>query len=302
MYTLLGIVAAPPRTADEWRQAQLRRDPRLLTQDDCVRVHAADLSAAAWDAPFIITNASDRAALDLISMPRLRREFGNVTVKLGDAGSLVENGLGEQPRTSLKDALCFQCPTARDAEFNRITFTPLQDVLPADEVRQLLAAFTRTQLASTRRLNRFTLTAASFGHGIGWHHHAEAFFFLASGRKKWYVGEVDTRGPPQWPCSLIFALVNRPHMVEDARQHPRMPRGRAAPAQLEQALRNICIPDARTRSCIQEAGEIMFVPDMWSHEIFNIERTVGVQAMYTPGSPSALSLLHPDQRMIKSEL
>ena len=25
----------------------------------------------------------------------------------------------------------------------------------------------------------------------------------------------------------------------------------------------------------------MFVPDMWGHEIFNLEPTVGVQAMYT---------------------
>ena len=25
----------------------------------------------------------------------------------------------------------------------------------------------------------------------------------------------------------------------------------------------------------------MFVPDMWGHEIFNLEPTVGVRAMYT---------------------
>ena len=30
----------------------------------------------------------------------------------------------------------------------------------------------------------------------------------------------------------------------------------------------------------------MFVPDMWGHEIFNLEPTVGVQAMYTTGDAS----------------
>ena len=33
----------------------------------------------------------------------------------------------------------------------------------------------------------------------------------------------------------------------------------------------------------------MFVPDMWGHEIFNLEPTVGVQAMYTTGETPAAS-------------
>ena len=49
---------------------------------------------------------------------------------------------------------------------------------------------------------------------------------------------------------------------------------------MDGALRSICRTDAASRRCIQEAGEIMFVPDMWGHEIFNLEPTVGVQAMY----------------------
>ena len=235
-------------------------------------------------------------------MPRLRREFGNVTVKLGDAGSLVENGLGEQPRTSLKDALCFQCPTARDAEFNRITFTPLQDVLPADEVRQLLAAFTRTQLASTRRLNRFTLTAASFGHGIGWHHHAEALLLPRFRPQK----VVRRRGGYAWPPLSGRVRSFSPWSIGRTWWRTRgSTRECRAGEQRPRSSSRRCAISAypmRERAAAQEAGEIMFVPDMWSHEIFNIERTVGVQAMYTPGSPSALSLLHPDQRMIKSEL
>jgi hypothetical protein len=50
---------------------------------------------------------------------------------------------------------------------------------------------------------------------------------------------------------------------------------------VDSTLRSICRADAASRRCIQEAGEIMFVPDMWGHEIFNLEPTVGVQAMHT---------------------
>ena len=43
----------------------------------------------------------------------------------------------------------------------------------------------------------------------------------------------------------------------------------------------------------------MFVPDMWGHEIFNLEPTVGVQAMYTtvtgdaPGAGPAARAARP---------
>ena len=37
----------------------------------------------------------------------------------------------------------------------------------------------------------------------------------------------------------------------------------------------------------------MFVPDMWGHEIFNLEPTVGVQAMYTTGDASGSEGVHP---------
>ena len=56
---------------------------------------------------------------------------------------------------------------------------------------------------------------------------------------------------------------------------------------MDGALRSICRTDAASRRCIQEAGEIMFVPDMWGHEIFNLEPTVGVQAMYTTDTGDA---------------
>ena len=58
---------------------------------------------------------------------------------------------------------------------------------------------------------------------------------------------------------------------------------------VEGVLRSICRPHAASRSCIQEAGEIMYVPHRWGHEIFNLEPSVGVQAMHTPAWRGATS-------------
>ena len=323
-------------------QRQLRRDPELFLRDDCARVRIDALhSAASFDAPFIITNVSSsdttQPLSELLSLRRLRRLYGSKLIKHGDSGSLVANGLGEQPKMLLREALCFQC--ARNSEFNRITFTTLDDVVSAEDAALVKTAF--AAVVAARPLNRFTLTAAGAGHGIGWHFHDESFFLLAQGRKKWYVGAPtasqksgaataeDARAGHglAWPCDLIFRIANRPQYPRRGPPNPSTPhallRAPALPhfsaltrvrllspragrtieqlkhnldgqritrstlrsleeGDVDAVLRSICRPNAASRSCIQEAGEIMFVPHRWGHEIYNLEPSVGVQAMHTP--------------------
>ena len=123
------------------------------------------LAEQTFDEPFIITAASegsDGAPLsEVLSLRRLRRRYGEAIVKYGDPSSLVANGLGKQPTMPLAHALCVQCEsssTRNRGQLNRITFTNLDEVLPANESRQVLASF--AAVVAVRRLNRYTLTAA----------------------------------------------------------------------------------------------------------------------------------------------
>ena len=171
LHSMLQAAALADASAARRLDAQLRRDPELLTRDDCLRVPAHLLAEQTFDVPFIITAASrgsDGALLsevptlsEVLGLQRLRRRYGEAIVKHGDPSSLVANGLGKQPTMPLGEALCVQCEsssTRNRGQLNRITFTNLDEVLPANESRQVLASF--AAVAAVRRLNRYTLTAA----------------------------------------------------------------------------------------------------------------------------------------------
>ena len=171
LHSMLQAAALADASAARRLDAQLRRDPELLTRDDCLRVPAHLLAEQTFDEPFIITAASqgsDGAPLsevptlsEVLGLQRLRRRYGEAIVKHGDPSSLVANGLGKQPTMPLGEALCVQCEsssTRNRGQLNRITFTNLDEVLPANESRQVLASL--AAVAAVRRLNRYTLTAA----------------------------------------------------------------------------------------------------------------------------------------------
>ena len=92
-------------------------------------------------------------------------------------------------------------------------------------------------------MNKFTLTLASEGFGIGIHKHREAMFMLIEGVKKWYMCSSDG-------------------LEADTDTHPGF------------------YQEKSTHKCIQKSGEILYVPSEWYHEIFNIsEYTAGIQAL-----------------------
>ena len=37
--------------------------------------------------------------------------------------------------------------------------------------------------------------------------------------------------------------------------------------------------DLASHKCIQRPGEVLYVPNEWYHEIFNLDYTVGIQAL-----------------------
>ncbi|KAL7454249.1 hypothetical protein ACHAWC_005880 [Mediolabrus comicus] len=115
-----------------------------------------------------------------------------------------------------------------------------------DELRELMDAFpscTNSDISIGKM--KFTLTIASEGFGIGMHKHNAAMFMLLVGQKKWYMTDSsDLDG-----------------IVSESETHPRFYR------------------ELSSHKCIQQAGEVLYVPNGWYHEIFNLEYTLGIQAL-----------------------
>uniref|UniRef100_A0A6V2C5W6 JmjC domain-containing protein n=1 Tax=Ditylum brightwellii TaxID=49249 RepID=A0A6V2C5W6_9STRA len=225
----------------------LKRDPTLLTFDNVKRIDASQLHTISWEEPVIITNSiteelfSNRGILD---KNRLASVYGQVEVRTGNRETLIDNGITNSKPMALEKAL--QLPQSEGEEMHlecgTIVFSPVNE-LP-DSFQNEMRPFTNSFPDSSPSIQtkKFTLTLASEGFGIGMHKHQAAMFMLLRGRKKWYMSSSED-------------------VEEDSQTHPGFYREKSS------------------HKCIQKEGEVLFVPNMWYHEIFNLEYTAGIQAL-----------------------
>jgi hypothetical protein len=265
------------RTAIE---AQLQRDPSLLDFDNVPRIHISQLldknrndgEAVSWSEPVVITgcvslpqvtslkkdnNVNSNSCISLPTGARLMERFGETEVRTGNRNTLVENGFDNSLPMALGKAIEDDSGDS-SASGSRIVFSPVKE-LP-DSFRQdldpFLAGFPpfpsidqqqKKQPPGEETIEskqKYTLCiAGKEGFGIGFHKHNAALFMLLVGRKKWYMGASSSLDQSTEPTHPGFYTSKSSH------------------------------------KCIQQPGEVLYVPDQWYHEIFNLEYTAGIQAL-----------------------
>lgn len=126
-----------------------------------------------------------------------------------------------------------------------VVFTPTRE-LPSEfqnDLEPLVSRFPPFQDKKQGEQKKYTLCVANqAGFGIGMHKHNAAFFLLVQGRKKWYMSS-------------------------------------SAASELTDPTHPGFYTTKSTHKCIQKPGEILYVPNQWYHEIFNLEYTAGFQAL-----------------------
>ena len=220
---------------------QLLRDPNLFTFDNVRRVSIENIGQEKWEEPVIITtNISSTSSSSCLSCDTLVECFGEAEVRTGNRETLSENGFNNSAPMKLCDALG---PGGGGAspECSRIVFSPLTE-LPA-ELQQNLVKLSKVfpNIGPIGPNKKFTLCIGSSGFGIGFHKHNAALFLLVEGRKKWYMSSEDVEND----------LPTHPGFFKEKSSH----------------------------KVIQVPGEILFVPELWYHEIYNLSYTAGLQAL-----------------------
>lgn len=126
----------------------------------------------------------------------------------------------------------------------RMVFTPVDGELPEGLVHELGRFVDCIRRIDARGFSprKFTLTIAETGFGIGMHKHNPAMFMLLQGRKKWYMARGGSLDP-------------------SGETHPGF------------------YGELSSHKCVQQPGEVLFVPGDWWHEIFNLSYTVGIQGL-----------------------
>ena len=123
-----------------------------------------------------------------------------------------------------------------------VVFTPTKE-MPSDfqkDLQELLDSFPSFPKTDNENQKHTLCIANQAGFGIGMHKHNAAFFFLVKGQKKWYMASSGFVTEPTHPAFYTTKS---------------------------------------THKCIQQPGEILYVPEQWYHEIFNLEYTAGFQAL-----------------------
>ena len=229
-------------------ESQLKRDPTLLEFDNVQRVDIddiADIDQILWNTPVIITNVLPK---DLQHSILTRKElmidkYGDTTVRTGNRETLIENGFTNSMPMTFSNALDLRKNGSMHNDCGTIVFSPVKE-LPSDFISELkpLCDCFPNESRSEFIEKKFTLTIASEGFGIGMHKHNPAMFMLLVGNKKWYMSSSD---------DLEGVIDTHPRFYRDLSSH----------------------------KCIQRPGEVLYVPNEWYHEIFNLDYTVGIQAL-----------------------
>ncbi|GMI17425.1 hypothetical protein TrLO_g12024 [Triparma laevis f. longispina] len=224
--------------------SHLKRDPTLLEFDNVPRIEISQLGDVVvdWTQPIVIVNdcSNNNNNNNILARKALLEKFSDVEVRTGNRETLAENGFVNSQPMTLGDALKRADGGGADPECSRIVFSPVHE-LP-EKFRDYLSPMIEAIPSEPPAVKKkHTLVIGSEGFGIGFHRHNAAMFYLNEGRKKWYLG---------------------PQEVEnDVPTHPGFYKGKSS------------------HKVIQKPGEVLFVPENWYHEIFNLEFTAGIQAL-----------------------
>jgi len=98
---------------------------------------------------------------------------------------------------------------------------------------------------------------------VALHAHTEGWNALLHGRKRWFLYPPYVLPPLQYP-------VYKGQMEWVTTLYPQIKANPGLPQPLE---------------CIQEAGDLIFIPEGWFHATINLEETIGVRYPFLPFFP-----------------
>ncbi|MFT5600684.1 MAG: hypothetical protein ACI9N1_000920 [Flavobacteriales bacterium] len=95
------------------------------------------------------------------------------------------------------------------------------------------------------------------------HYHGDAFNILQSGTKHWIFYDAKTETNPE----------GRKHMMEMMKKYPP---GSQARDFFEKELKSTLLDIPNTQQCIQQAGDIVYVPREYCHSVLNQSEVMGI--------------------------
>lgn len=197
-------------------------------------------------------------AFDIFRRGNITKLFGNYKLESGAIPYANEYNLFEK-KLFLRDYVRYiEKADKEEMEDPHCTFTKYEhfrpkslehSVFPLSEIPFLNESLFK------RSSDQFFVGSALSGAPV--HYHGSALNLLVYGRKRWFL----------FPPSKAFYSVTHPHKWY--RDHY-----------------NTLPEHERPIELIQEAGDVLYVPQMWGHSVLNLGTAVGVATEYEPKHPT----------------
>ena len=225
-------------------------------------------------APFVLKGgAAAWKATERWTREHILSEYGDAEVKVGLSSKIVGNSGDGAERTTIREFL--QQAGAGDGSegpyvFDRGSFVKehpeiLQDIQPP--------LFFKPEEGGEDSIVVYFLLGGP-NSGIPLHSHTDGWNALIHGRKRWFFYPPEELPPLDFP-------VYRGQFAWERETYPAIKANSQLSAPLE---------------CLQEAGDIVYIPEGWFHATSNLGETIGVAAQRLQPRLKFLQLLHLGQK------
>jgi hypothetical protein len=135
----------------------------------------------------------------------------------------------------------------------------------------------------------YALSVGGRGSGVTFHIHTAAYCLLLSGSKKWYL-QSPIDGCPSGGVSPGRCF---PHSWAGGsghhQKHGATGTGRSQEDELDARLVEDTASSVQPRTCVQRAGELVFIPEGWWHATKNLELSVALAGQDDGFNPTGVS-------------
>lgn len=234
-------------------------------------------SLPSFSVPTVIKNLTGNwAAFQNWQKQNLLNNFGARNLKSGSEASIVYSGGNAEYVTTLEELLdqmeANNKTTGDNFVFDTTILYSIQELMDDFTIPPLFSEWDSFDLEDEGKMWHM-LSLGPSRSGLAFHNHGKTWLAIVHGSKRWFVYPVGYGAPPSIskqynPAVSAETWLNTIYPLLKDYPKPPIQDNLLPPFDASKGYRPL--------ECVQHAGDIVFLPSMWTHMTINIGETIGI--------------------------